>query len=58
VNDLVVSGAEPRYLSLALIIEEELPVDDPQKILNSIKNATKEAGVIITTGDTKVVRRG
>ena len=58
VNDLVVSGTEPRYLSLALIIEEELPVDDPQKILNSIKNATKKAGVTITTGDTKVVRRG
>jgi len=58
VNDLVVSGAEPRYLSLSLIIEEGLPVDDLKRILRSIKTASKKAGVVITTGDTKVVRRG
>jgi hydrogenase expression/formation protein HypE len=58
VNDLIVSGAEPRYLSLSLIIEEGLDVDDLNKILNSIKKSAKKAGVMITTGDTKVVRRG
>jgi hydrogenase expression/formation protein HypE len=58
VNDLVVSGAEPRYLSLSLILEEGLSYDDLGKILNSIQKSAKKAGVLITTGDTKVVRRG
>ncbi len=58
VNDLVVSGAEPRYLSLALILEEGLSIEDLKKILHSIKKSAKKAGVVITTGDTKVVRRG
>jgi hydrogenase expression/formation protein HypE len=58
VNDLIVSGAEPRYLSLSLIIEEGLSIDDLKRILNSIKKSAIKAGVVITTGDTKVVRRG
>lgn len=58
VNDLVVSGAEPRYLSLGLILEEGLELEDLEKILHSIGKAAQEAGVCITTGDTKVVRRG
>lgn len=58
VNDLVVSGAVPRYLSLAFILEEGLPWDDLKKILKSIKRAARRANVQITTGDTKVVRRG
>jgi hydrogenase expression/formation protein HypE len=58
VNDLVVSGAVPRYLSLSLILEEGLSVSDLETILKSIKKAAKKAGVVIATGDTKVVRRG
>jgi hydrogenase expression/formation protein HypE len=58
VNDLIVSGAEPRYLSLAFIIEEGLSMEDMEKILKSINTASKKAGVIITTGDTKVVKQG
>lgn len=58
VNDLVVSGAVPKYLSLSLIIEEGLPWESLEKILSSIKKASKEAGVLIITGDTKVVRQG
>jgi hydrogenase expression/formation protein HypE len=58
VNDLVVSGAIPRYLSLALILEEGLAWDDLEKILGSIKKAAAAAKVQITTGDTKVVRLG
>jgi hydrogenase expression/formation protein HypE len=58
VNDLVVSGAVPRYLSLAFILEEGLPWEDLYKILRSIKRAAAQAGVQIATGDTKVVRRG
>jgi hydrogenase expression/formation protein HypE len=58
VNDLVVSGAVPRYLSLALILEEGFLWSDLEKILKSIRRAARRAGVEITTGDTKVVRRG
>jgi hydrogenase expression/formation protein HypE len=58
VNDLVVSGAVPRYLSLAFILEEGLPWEDLEKILKSIKRAARRADILVTTGDTKVVRRG
>ena len=58
VNDLVVSGAKPQYLSLAFILEEGLSWEDLEKILKSISKAAREADVLISTGDTKVVRRG
>jgi hydrogenase expression/formation protein HypE len=58
VNDLVVSGARPKYISLSLILEEGFLWEDMEKILKSIKKAAVKAGVEITTGDTKVVRRG
>lgn len=58
VNDLVVSGALPQYLSLSLILEEGFEWEDLEKILQSIKKEARKAGVKITTGDTKVVRRG
>ncbi len=58
VNDLVVSGAKPEFISLALIIEEGFSYDDLERILQSIKLAAIEAGVQVVTGDTKVVRRG
>jgi hydrogenase expression/formation protein HypE len=58
VNDLVVSGAKPQYISLSFILEEGLPWEDLAKILKSIHKSAQEAGVTITTGDTKVVRRG
>jgi hydrogenase expression/formation protein HypE len=58
VNDLVVSGALPRYISLAFILEEGLPWDDLKKILKSISRSASLAKVEVVTGDTKVVRRG
>lgn len=58
VNDLVVSGARPEFLSLALILEEGLPLGDLKKVLASIRSAARKAEVLIVTGDTKVVRRG
>lgn len=58
VNDLIVSGAEPKYLSLGLILEEGLDLADLERVLASITASAAEAGVLITTGDTKVVRRG
>ncbi len=58
VNDLVVSGAKPRFLSLALILEEGLEGDILDRVIRSIRSAAAKAGVRIVTGDTKVVRRG
>ena len=58
VNDLATSGAVPKYLSLAMIIEEGFPIDELSTVVQSIKAAADEAGVCIVTGDTKVVNRG
>lgn len=58
VNDLVVSGARPRWLSLALILEEGLPLATLERILSSIAQAARIAAVEVVTGDTKVLPRG
>ncbi|MDI6822649.1 MAG: hydrogenase expression/formation protein HypE [Actinomycetota bacterium] len=58
VNDLAVSGAMPKYISAAFVIEEGLPLSDLEKILDSMVKAAEEAGVIVVTGDTKVVEKG
>jgi hydrogenase expression/formation protein HypE len=58
VNDLVVAGAKPQYISLSFIIEEGMDWEDLERILKSIHRSAKAAGVQIATGDTKVVRRG
>jgi hydrogenase expression/formation protein HypE len=58
VNDVAMCGAMPRYLSLAFIIEEGLPMEEFWEVLLGIKKASEAAGVQIVTGDTKVVERG
>ncbi|RIE03257.1 hydrogenase expression/formation protein HypE [Cohnella faecalis] len=58
VNDLAVSGATPKYLTLAFVLETGFPVEDLERILDAIREAAKEAGVLIVAGDTKVVRKG
>jgi len=58
VNDVAMCGAIPKYLSLAFIIEEGLKVEEFIQIVQSIKKAADESGVLIITGDTKVVERG
>ncbi|EME52254.1 hydrogenase expression/formation protein HypE [Amycolatopsis decaplanina] len=58
VNDLAVSGAEPRYLTAGFILEEGFPVTDLVRIVETMKSAADAAGVAIVTGDTKVVQRG
>ena len=58
VNDLAMSGARPLYLTAAFIIEEGLPLEDLQRVAQSMAQAAAEAGVAIVTGDTKVVNRG
>lgn len=58
VNDLAVSGAKPLYLSVGLIIEEGFPLADLRTIIQSMAKAARDAGVMIVTGDTKVVEKG
>ena len=58
VNDLAVSGATPRYLSVGFIIEEGFSLAKLEEIVISMAQDAKEAGVIIVTGDTKVVDKG
>lgn len=58
VNDLAVSGATPRWISLAMILEEGLPLETLRRVLDSIKAAADACGVIVATGDTKVVPHG
>ncbi len=57
-NDLAMSGATPLYLSCALIIEEGFPIKDLQRIVESMQKTAQQAGVMIVTGDTKVVDHG
>ncbi len=58
VNDLAMCGAVPRYLSMGLILEEGLALDDLRRILTSMRDALTRCGVLLVTGDTKVVPRG
>ncbi len=58
VNDLACCGARARYLSLGMILEEGLAMEDLWKICLSIQEAAGNAGVQIVTGDTKVVEKG
>jgi hydrogenase expression/formation protein HypE len=55
INDLSVGGAIPLYLSAGFIIEEGFSFEELEKIIISMKNACKKAGVEIVTGDTKIV---
>lgn len=57
-NDLAVMGAVPRWLSVSFILEESLPLERLDRVLQSIRRAADEAGVEIVAGDTKVVERG
>ena len=58
INDVAVMGAQPLYLAASFILEEGFPLADLQRIVVSMAQAAKVAGVPIVTGDTKVVERG
>jgi hydrogenase expression/formation protein HypE len=58
VNDLAVSGAIPRFLTLALVLEEGFPISDLERVIDSVREAASNAEVAIVAGDTKVVRSG
>jgi hydrogenase expression/formation protein HypE len=58
VNDLSASGAIPKYLSCGFIIEEGFPMEQLEEIAASMAETARESGVLIVTGDTKVVPKG
>jgi hydrogenase expression/formation protein HypE len=58
VNDLAVSGARPLFITLSLIIETGFPMASLERIIESVRDAAREAGIKIVAGDTKVVRTG
>jgi hydrogenase expression/formation protein HypE len=57
VNDLLMSGAVPKYLTCGCILEEGMDMDDLDKIIESMAATANEAGIKIITGDTKVVEK-
>jgi len=58
VNDILMAGGIPQYLTCSLIIEEGLELTELRTILDSMRDEAQLAGVQIVTGDTKVVPRG
>ena len=58
VNDLAMGGARPLYLTAGFILEEGFPLKDLARIVDAMAQAAREAGVLIVTGDTKVVEHG
>ncbi|MFZ2226695.1 MAG: hydrogenase expression/formation protein HypE, partial [Candidatus Moraniibacteriota bacterium] len=58
INDLSVMGAVPIGISLSVVIEEGFLLEDLKKIIQSIGKVSKETGVPIVTGDTKVTEKG
>mgnify|MGYP001828001049 FL=1 len=57
-NDLAVAGAQPKYLSLGVLLEEGLEFAVLDRVVAGIAAAARETGVTVAAGDTKVVRRG
>jgi len=58
INDVAMAGARPLYLAASFILEEGFPLADLKRIVDSMAQAARQAGVAIVTGDTKVVERG
>lgn len=58
VNDIAMGGGVPKYLTAGFILEEGLPLFDLARIVTSMASAAREAGVVIVSGDTKVVEKG
>ena len=58
INDVAVMGARPLYLAASFILEEGFPLTDLKRIVDSMAAASREAGVPVVTGDTKVVEQG
>ena len=57
-NDLAMMGAKPKYITVAVIIEEGFALKDLEKIVQSMKKELAVNGAIVVSGDTKVMPRG
>lgn len=57
-NDVAMCGARPLYLTASFILEEGFPLAELKRIVESMAAASREAGVPVVTGDTKVVEKG
>lgn len=55
VNDLLMRGARPAYLTCGFILQEGLDIELLKRIVKSMADTAREAGVAIIAGDTKVV---
>lgn len=55
VNDLLMMGAEPKYITAAFILEEGLDISTLEEIVASMARTANDAGVKIVAGDTKVI---
>jgi hydrogenase expression/formation protein HypE len=58
VNDLAMCGARPLWMSAGFILEEGLPMETLRRVAGSMAEAASRSGIVIVTGDTKVVERG
>ena len=58
VNDLAVSGATPRFITLSAFLEEGLEVVQLRRVIDALGRAARDCGVAVVAGDTKVVGRG
>jgi hydrogenase expression/formation protein HypE len=58
VNDLLMCGAKPLFISAAFIIEEGFHMNILKAVVSSMKSAAERCGILIITGDTKVVPAG
>ncbi len=58
VNDLAMAGAQPLFLSAGFILEEGLPLNHLGEIVRRMSEAARSAGIVLVTGDTKVVEKG
>src|ERR1700721_1942839 len=58
VNDLAVSGAEPKFMTLSVFLEEGLEIALLRRVIDALASAAGEGGIAVVAGDTKVVGRG
>lgn len=57
-NDVAMCGAKPKWMSLSMVLEEGFPIDTLKRITESIAKTAKQEGILVVTGDTKVVEHG
>ena len=57
-NDVAMMGARPLYLTASFILEEGFALAELARIVASMADAARAAGVAVVSGDTKVVERG